>query len=156
MYVREGIGILLLLLGLLRASLLVMHEPVVGYAPQADMLRVAACHGLYPGAAGQARAGPEAPVAFYRRDAAAKEGCYADSDTILVAAVLATARTLRIDDQGIALKWIGLAKLGLLFATALAVPLLGRDETPTARSFSSCSPIRSSPSGSTRCTRSSS
>ena len=48
MYIREGIGLLLLLVGLLRASVLVTHDPVVGYAPQSDMSRVAACSNLLP------------------------------------------------------------------------------------------------------------
>ena len=118
MYIREGIGIMLLLLGLLRASLLVVHEPVVGYAGGPDMQRIAACQGLYPGATAQSKATPDAPVAFYHRDAAGKEGCHAGTEVVLDAAVLAMARTLRADEAGIRLQWIGFAKLGLLFATA--------------------------------------
>jgi hypothetical protein len=109
---------MLLLLGLLRASLLVVHEPVVGYAGGPDMQRIAACQGLYPGATAQSRASPDAPVAFYHRDAANREGCYASSEVVLDAAVLATARTFRADAQGIRLQWVGFAKLGLLFVTA--------------------------------------
>ena len=121
MYIREGIGIMLLLLGLLRASLLVVHEPVVGYAGGPDMQRIAACQGLYPGATAQSRVNPDAPVAFYHRDAAGKEGCYASTEIVLDATALAMARTFRADGEGIRLQWIGFAKLGLLFATAFLI-----------------------------------
>ena len=120
MYIREGIGLLLLLIGLLRASVLVTHDPVVGYAPQADMQRVAACSGLLPDT------GPSAPnverhgaFAFYRLGETAKADCYPSAEVALDSAVVMLTRGAQTEGHGIRVHWMGYAKLLLLAVTAI-------------------------------------
>lgn len=121
MYIREGIGLLLLLLGLLRATFLVTPDPLIGYANQYDMLRTGACIGLFPDVAEPFRANPDAPVALFRREAAKHSGCYPSSEVALASIVLGATYASRTDGKGIPLHWFGYAKLALLFATAIVI-----------------------------------
>jgi len=133
MYIREGIGLFLLLIGLLRATVLVTHDPVVGYAPQADMARVAACSNLLPDtgpkAAPAAPAAPapaqnvevNGPFAFYRLGDPAKADCYPSTEVALDAAVLMLTRGAQTEGHGIRVHWMGYAKLLLLAIAAMII-----------------------------------
>jgi len=46
-FLRQWIGVILILAGLARAGIVVLHEPLVGYANQYDMHRTSACLGLF-------------------------------------------------------------------------------------------------------------
>ena len=59
---REWIGLVLVLLGLLRAGCLVAHDPAVGYGSHADMARTSACIGLFPAVKDPTAATPDAPI----------------------------------------------------------------------------------------------
>ena len=120
---REWIGFVLVILGIARAALLIAHDPTIGYANQADMHRTGSCIGLYPAIDEPARseATPAAPIGTYRSEAARRGNCYASTEVLIAAAVVATARALRIDGDGIQLRWIGYAKLFLLAVTALLI-----------------------------------
>ena len=121
MQVREGIGLMLLLLGLLRATLLVAHEPLLGYANQYDMYRTSACLGLYPDVASPASASPEAPLPVYRRDAPNRKECYPSSEVALGAAVLGITGSMHVEGKGIRLQWIGYAKLFVFLLSAALI-----------------------------------
>jgi len=112
---REWIGFVLVILGIARAALLIAHDPIIGYANQADMHRTGSCIGLYPAIDEPARseATPLAPIASYRSEAARRGNCYASTEVLIDAAVVATARALQIDGGSIRLQWLGYAKLFL-------------------------------------------
>ena len=118
----EWIGWLLLAIGILRAALLVAHDPILGYGNQYDMYRTSACVGLYPAGDEAARGKPtmEGPIALYHL-AGRGEDCYRSTEVAIVTGVLAAARALGRGSGGIRLQWIGLAKLALLAATAFLV-----------------------------------
>jgi len=120
---REWIGFVLVILGIARAALLVAHDPIIGYANQADMHRTGSCIGLYPAIDEPARseATPVAPIASYRSEAARRGNCYASTEVLIDAAVVAVARALQIDGGTIRLQWLGYAKLFLLGVTALLI-----------------------------------
>lgn len=120
---RGWIGFVLVIAGLARAALLISHDPLMGYANQYDMHRTGACIGLYPAIEEPARseATRDAPIALYRGEAARRGNCYASSEVLIAAAVVATARALHIDAGGIRLQWVGYAKLALLAITALLI-----------------------------------
>ena len=118
MYIREGLGLLLLLIGLLRASILVTHDPVVGYAPQADMQRVAACSGLVPDSGQAPNVERVGPYAFYRLGETAKADCYPSTEAAFDSTVLLLTRPAQSEGQGIRIHWMGYAKLLLLAITA--------------------------------------
>lgn len=117
---REWIALALVLAGLLRAALLVSHDPLIGYANQQDMHRTSACLGLFPAVETPRAATPDAPIALYR-PASSPQGCYQSSEVVIAGAVMAAARALEIDGGGIRLQWIGWAKLGLLVAAVLLI-----------------------------------
>lgn len=117
---REWIALALVLAGLLRAALLVSHDPLIGYANQQDMHRTSACLGLFPAVESPRAATPDAPIALYR-PATSPQGCYQATEVVIAGAVMAVARALEIDGGGIRLQWIGWTKLGLLIAAALLI-----------------------------------
>ena len=118
-FMREWIGVVLVVAGLARALLLVAHDPLMGYANQADMQRTSACIGLFP-AKETPEATPEAPIATYRLGSRTV-GCYQSAEVAIAATTLAIARALRADTSHFDLRWIGYTKVALLFGTALLI-----------------------------------
>ncbi|MGZ5597552.1 MAG: glycan biosynthesis hexose transferase WsfD [Usitatibacter sp.] len=118
---REWIGLALVVAGLLRAALLVAHDPVMGYANQYDMIRTSACIGLYPDVADPTSATPAAPVPAYRTRGPRSGLCYLSTEVGVDAAVIGIVRLVDKERTVIALRWIGIAKLALLGFTALLV-----------------------------------
>lgn len=125
-------GIILVVAALARAALLVAHDPLAGYANAGPMDGTSACIGLFPatGASAARAATPEAPIAIYRAGAAAS-GCAPSAESAFAGTVLAIARAARADVQRFPLRWIGYAKLALLFAAAFAIAAALR-ERPAA------------------------
>ncbi len=117
MLLRQWAGLALVVLGLLRAAILVAHDPLAGYAESPDMLRTAACLGLSPASP---TPDPAGPVARYTAGKPVKEKCDPGSEVVIGAAVIAAAQVAGVDTSGIRLQWIGWAKLAILAATALA------------------------------------
>ena len=85
---------LLLLAGIVRIGLVVLHVPLAGYANQYDMARTSACLGLWPDVAPEQRAlaTPEAPLSTYRHGSAAAAACYPSTTVALLAAAIAVDR----------------------------------------------------------------
>lgn len=121
-------GIVLVVLALVRAVLLVAHEPMAGYANAGAMDGTAACVGLAPADEAPSSKGPtsEAPIETYRAGSPTA-GCYWSVETAFVGTVVALARTIRADTAHFQLRWIGYAKLALLFLVAFAVAFALRD-----------------------------
>ncbi len=118
---REWIGLVLVLLGLMRAGWLVAHDPAVGYGNQSDMTRTGACIGLFPSGKDPNVATPEAPIGLYERGGQRSGQCYFSTEVAIDAAVIAIERLADKEGRAIHLQWIGYAKLALLGLTALVI-----------------------------------
>ncbi|HST00330.1 MAG TPA: hypothetical protein VLJ84_01590, partial [Usitatibacter sp.] len=122
-FTREWVGAALVVLGLIRAALLVAHLPIVGYGNQYDMLRTGACLGLFPAIDTPARyeRTPDAPIPLYRAEAARPDLCYRSTEVAIDEAVVAVAQSANAVSEGVRMRWFGLTKLAILAITALAL-----------------------------------
>ena len=82
------IAFTLLALGLLRAVLIVAHEPVLGYGDQSDMHRIADCVGIEPIAAPPKAGELARPAPEYHTSGFKSSGCYPGSSAIIAAPVV--------------------------------------------------------------------
>ena len=78
----------LLALGLLRAVLIVAHEPVLGYGDQSDMHRTADCVGIEPIATPLLPGEMARPHALYHTAGFKGSGCYPGSSALIAAPVV--------------------------------------------------------------------
>jgi len=110
----------LVLAGLLRAFLLVAHQPLAGYANQYDMVRTSACAGYWPALPAPQRFGahPEAPVTLYRYEPAHAAACYPATEVAIVQLAAQVSSGLHGGRETISLRAVGFAKVTFL---ALAV-----------------------------------
>ncbi len=126
-FLRQWIGIILILAGLARAGIVVLHEPMLGYANQYDMHRTSACIGLFPASEAAALAGtPEAPIPVYKLGSRT-DGCYQSAEVAIAATAVAIARATGASTERFKLQWVGYVKLALLFGAAFAIAWLLRD-----------------------------
>ncbi len=114
------------MLAIARMAALVLHEPMLAFANQYDMVRTGACVGLYPDLPDGRldRATPEAPLERYRLGTRIPSACYAGTEALLAAAVVAVHRLGGDSSRPFpALRHIGLLKLAIaaLAVVALAV-----------------------------------
>lgn len=129
------IGALLAILGIARMAAVVLHEPMLAFANQYDMVRTGACVGLYPDLPDGRldRATPEAPRERYRIAARVPSACYPGTEALFAAAVVAVQRMRAPGSDAFpALRQVGLLKLGvaaiavvILVAAFWAFPLAG-------------------------------
>ncbi|MEP7068699.1 MAG: hypothetical protein ABI789_05635 [Usitatibacter sp.] len=82
------IAFALLALGLLRAVLIVVHEPVLGYGDQSDMHRTADCLGIEPIAAPRKPGEMVRPHTLYHTAGFKSAGCYVSSGALMAAPVV--------------------------------------------------------------------
>jgi hypothetical protein len=130
-FLRQWIGIILVLAGLLRAGVVVLQEPMVGYANQGDMHGTSACTGIFPSNALAAQAPtPDAPISQYTLGART-DGCYQSAEAGIAATAGALARATGAGSK-FKLQWVGYVKLALLFGAALAIGWLLRDHPAAA------------------------
>lgn len=130
-FIRQWIGVLLVLLGLARAAVVVLHDPMAGYANQGDMRGTSACVGLFPAGDNVPPATPEAPISRYKLDSRT-DGCSMGAEVAIVATTLAIARATGADSSRIRLQWIGYVKLAMLFGVAFVIAWLLRDHPAAA------------------------
>lgn len=130
---REWIAWVLVLGGLLRAGLMVAHEPLAGYGNQYDMIRTSACTGYFPALDAPARyqATIEAPVTRYQAEATRPDLCYASTEALLVEVAATVTRWTTGQRRSLELRTVGYVKLAMLAAAAL---ILGAalQRTPSA------------------------
>jgi len=126
-FLRQWIGVILILAGLARAGIVVLHEPLVGYANQYDMHRTSACLGLFPANEAATKAGtPDEPISLFTLGSRT-DGCYQSAEVVIAATAVAIARATGSDMERFRLQWVGYVKLALLFGAAFAFAWLLRD-----------------------------
>jgi hypothetical protein len=126
-FLKQWVGMILILLGLARAALVVMQDPMAGYANQYDMHRTSACIGFFPAAEAAATvATPEAPISRYALTSRT-DGCYQSAEVGIAAVAVAIASATGADPGRISLKYVGYVKLAVLFVTALLLAWLLRE-----------------------------
>jgi hypothetical protein len=126
-FLRQWIGVILILLGLARAGIVVLAEPMEGYANQGDMHRTSACTGLFPADEKAAQVPtPDAPTARFAV-ASRTDGCYQSAEVIIAATTVAIYRATGGDSARFKLNWVGYVKLVMLFGAALVFAWLLRD-----------------------------
>lgn len=122
------LGAVLAIAGIVRLAAVVLHEPMLAFANQYDMIRTGACVGLYPDVPGDERfsASPAAPLERYRLGSPVAEACYPGTEAAIAAIVVAKHRLLGDPAAPFpALREIGIVKLAIaiLAIVALAVAL---------------------------------
>ncbi len=102
---------------------LVLHQPVIGYANQYDMLRSSACLDFWPGTSAAnladaelAIATPTAPIAVYQRRVFDRRNCYWSTDVALASAAIALHRVANTASRDVDLRWLGTSKAVVLLA----------------------------------------
>lgn len=124
--ILRALTIAFVLLAVARLSAIVAHEPLAGYANQYDMVRTAACIGLWPAGdpAQRALAAPDAPRPAQVLDAPQPAGCYPSTDVALAWLGVSFARALDAigldGEPGIDLRAIGATKALLIALLLLA------------------------------------
>ena len=126
-FLKQWVGVILILLGLARAALVVFQDPMAGYANQYDMHRTSACIGFFPAAEASAQvATPQAPISRYALTSRT-DGCYQSAEVGIAAVAVAIARATGADTSRVSLRYVGYVKLAILFATAFLLAWLLRD-----------------------------
>src|SRR5579859_6861877 len=116
-------GTLLVLLAVARMAAFVVHDPLLGFANQYDMIRTSACVGLYPDVPADKRdeATPEAPLERYKLGARNPQECRWGSEALLASLVVAKQRVLGNADGAFnALRQLGVLEVGLAALAMLA------------------------------------
>ena len=122
----------LLALGTLRMLAIVLHDPLLGYANQFDMIRTSACVDLYPDLpAAQRYAGhPWAPVAQYVPHARADAGCYPTTGVAIVALAKGLVGIAQaagaVTPERFPLRAVGVLDAAILAALAIAFVIAER------------------------------
>jgi hypothetical protein len=116
------IGTLLAALAIARMAALVLHEPMLAFANQYDMVRTGACVGLYPDLPQPKRdiATPAAPLERYTLGARNATACYWGTEALLAGLVVAKQRVFGAPGAAFAaLRQLGILKL-VIAAFAIA------------------------------------
>ena len=131
------LALLLMLAGSERLLDVALHNPLLAYANNYDMIRLEACHQVWPAdpAIALDRGTPEAPIRFYTRDRHLDTTCFHSSALLFTTAGLGLAEVWRLlsNSQLLDLQMIGLAAaLTLLITGWLATLYFLRRRCKTA------------------------
>lgn len=117
----------LLLLGIGRMFSLVMHNPVLAYANSYDMIRLQACHQIWPADEGIdiTNGTPSAPIHRYTLDKQVKTSCFPSSELLFTSTAieLAKLKNYITGEKLVSIKMIGFVK-ALFLASALLIAQL--------------------------------
>jgi hypothetical protein len=117
--------IALLVLGVIRASLLVFHDPVIGYANQFDMKRISSCLGAWPVTDQNPKArSPAGPFTTYEWGDTDGAFCQPGTEVLLAGLGMRLASVFSPDHMDI--RWVGGTKLALLLLIVLSLHLAMR------------------------------
>lgn len=113
------VSILILMSAGLRLLLLVLHDPVLGYANQYDMARLSACLDLWPMGVNQPeKATPDAPLRHYSISSVPSAACHISSEVVLAGALVHAIHLLTGLSQ-YDIRAVGLSKALFLIAAIL-------------------------------------
>jgi hypothetical protein len=116
---------MLLMLGMYRIFSLVLHDPLLAYANNFDMVRIQACHQIWPADPSivPTRSTPDAPLRFYSREQQVDALCLVSSELLFTAPAIVLAEQWNrvTGEQHINIQAIGLFKAFVLFLTAAAI-----------------------------------
>lgn len=122
-----ALAFFLLFLGIGRLASLVLHEPLLGYANSYDMIRLQACHQIWPADKGVdiTDGTPQAPLRRYTLDKQLDTPCFPSSELLFTGSGIALAqlKNLVTGETLVSLKMIGLTKAIFLCVTALLASL---------------------------------
>jgi hypothetical protein len=123
--VLRFLTIALLVLGVIRASLLVFHDPVTGYANQFDMKRISSCLGVWPVTDQNPKArSPGGPFTTYEWGETDEAFCQPGTEVLLAGLGMGLASVFSPEHMDI--RWVGGTKLVLLLLIALSLHLAMR------------------------------
>jgi len=116
------VGTLLVILAIARMGALVLHDPLLGFANQYDMIRTGACVGLYPDLPPDKRdeATAEAPLERYKLGARSAADCRWGTEALIAGAVVAKHRLFGAATGSFS----ALRELGIVELTITALALL--------------------------------
>jgi hypothetical protein len=121
------IACLLLFIGIGRIFSLVMHNPVLGYANNYDMIRLQACHQIWPAdkIVDITTGTPAAPLRRYTLDKHVDTPCFPSSELLFttIGIELGKLKNLVSNEVLISIKTIGLVKAFFLSITAILASL---------------------------------
>lgn len=121
------LALFLLFLGIGRMFSLVTHDPVLGYANNYDMIRLQACHQIWPSVrtANVSVATPAAPIRRYTLDKHVDTPCFPSSELLFTGLGIEAGKlkNLLSDHRFISIKTIGFTKACFLALTALLASL---------------------------------
>src|SRR6185369_5378947 len=115
-------GTLLVILAIARMAVFVVHEPLLGFANQYDMIRTGACVGLHPDLPADKRdeATPEAPLERYQLGARDPEQCRWGTEALLAGVVVLPHRLFGLPGERLnALRELGMLELVIAAAAML-------------------------------------
>jgi hypothetical protein len=111
----------LLAIGLFRLFALVLHDPVLGYGNSYDMVRIQACHQLWPKdtSVDISQGTPAAPLRVYQHYDAGPDSadCMPSSELLFTSLAIAGSDAVNILRGG---KWVSIKAVGAVKAIALA------------------------------------
>jgi hypothetical protein len=117
----------LLCLGIGRMASLVTHDPMLGYANSYEMIRLQACHQIWPAdkTIDITQGTPSAPLRRYTLDKHLDTPCINSTEQLLTGAAirLATLKNHLTGEKLVSLKTIGAVRAALLSLTALLASL---------------------------------
>ncbi len=121
------VAFFLLLLGIGRMFSLVTHSPVLGYANSYDMIRLQACHQIWPADDGiDITSGtPAAPIHRYALDKKVKTPCFPSSELLFTGTAIELAKLKNhiTGEKLVSIKMIGFVKAFFLAITILIAQL---------------------------------
>jgi hypothetical protein len=122
-----ALAFFLLFLGIGRVASLVLHDPLLGYANSYDMIRLQACHQIWPADKGIdiTDGTPQAPLRRYTLGRQLDTPCFPSSELLFTGSGIALAqlKNLVTGESLVSLKMIGSTKAAFLTLTALLASL---------------------------------
>ena len=118
-------ALVLLLLGMYRIFSLVLHDPLLAYANNVDMVRLQACHQIWPADPSivPTHSTPDAPLRFYSREQRVDALCLVSSELLFTAPAIVLAEQWNrvAGEQHVSIQAIGLFKAFVLCLTAAVI-----------------------------------
>ena len=116
-----ALSLVLMLAGILRLLVFVLHDPLLAYANNYDMIRLQACHQIWPADPQIAvdRGTPDAPILSYTRTRHVETSCLYSSELFFTGLGVWLAEMIQsVDEPVLSIRAIGIAKAAVLLITS--------------------------------------